>query len=392
MVKEQKVSFKKKIERKKTAKIKKNYFFLILLFLFLIQQKEVVGQAADGGIHEMMEELDYTKIQKVLDEEVGENFQFGDYITDVISGKQSLSIKAIFSAITSSVTTQMQENISIFRKLLAVALLSALFTNFSYTFRNTQVAETGFFVTYLLMFGILAAAYMTGAQVAGNVIRKLLEFMKVLVPVYSMSVAFSTGVSTSAVLYQMVLVLITLVDVVLLKIVLPMIHLFMMAMLANHISEDEMLSKFANLLATIVQWILKSLLAVVIGIGAIQSMLAPALDHVKNTSIMKWLSAIPGVGGILGGVTETVLGAGTLLRNAIGVAGVIAILILCFIPVIKLLVNTFLYKFGGAVIQPIADKRVLACIESCSNASGLLLKTVFTGIVLFLISIVITAI
>ena len=49
-----------------------------------------------------------------------------------------------------------------------------------------------------------------------------------------------------------------------------------------------------------------------------------------------------------------------------------------------------LYKAGGAVIQPIADRRVIACLESFAKASQFLLKTVFTGMALFLLSIVIS--
>lgn len=378
-------------------------WFFILFFLFLSGQTLYCCQASDGTnvscqllladtdntLGSMMEEFDYQEIQEVLNEGSGVSFNFGDYITDVISGKEALSFSSIWNAVKKTIASQLSGITGTFRKILIVAVLSALFTNFSYTFRNSQAAETGFFVTYLLLYGILAAAYMTVAQIAGQALTSLLEFMKVMVPVYSVSVAFSTGAGTSAVIYQAVLVLITVVDVVLLKVVLPMIHLYMMAMLANHLTQEDTLSKFADLLATLAGWILKTLLALVIGIGAIQGMLAPALDHVKNTTVMKWISAIPGIGGLLGGVTETVLGAGTLLRNAIGAAGVIAICAICFLPVIKLGAGVLLYKAGGAVIQPIADRRVLACLESCAGASQLLLKTVFTGVLLFLISIVV---
>ena len=47
--------------------------------------------------------------------------------------------------------------------------------------------------------------------------------LKVMIPVYSVSVAFSTGAGTSAVIYQTVLVLITIVDAILLRVVLPII-------------------------------------------------------------------------------------------------------------------------------------------------------------------------
>ena len=365
-------------------------FILVFIFIYFEPFLPCFSASFEGSTGSMMEELDYRKIQEVLDQSGGQSFDFGDYITDVLSGKQPISFSSIWQAVKKSTASQVQDTTDIFRKILAVAILSALFTNFSYTFRNSQASETGFFVTYLLLYGILTTAYMTVAKIAETTMEQLLEFMKVMIPVYSVSVAFSTGAGTSAVIYQTVLVLITIVDAILLRVVLPIIHLYMMAMMANHLTNDNTLSKFADLLSTIISWILKTLLTVVMGIGAIQSMLAPALDHVKNTAMMKWISVIPGIGGLLGGVTETVLSTGTLLRNAIGAAGVIAICILCFLPVLKIGAGVLLYKAGGAVIQPIADRRVIACLESFAKASHFLLKTVFTGMALFLLSIVIS--
>ena len=51
-------------------------------------------------------------------------------------------------------------------------------------------------------------------------------------------------------------------------------------------------------------------------------------------------SAIPVVGKILGDAVDTVLGCGIILKNAIGVVGVIIVLGICVMPIIKLSVLT----------------------------------------------------
>jgi stage III sporulation protein AE len=148
----------------------------------------------------------------------------------------------------------------------------------------------------------------------------------------------------------------------------------------------------AELLATVIKWLLKTLLAVVIGIGTVQSLVAPAIDQVKRSTVMKATDMIPGVGGILSGVAETVLGAGVLLKNCIGVAGMIAIVIITAVPMIKLVIYVFIFKLLAAAIQPISDKRIVNCVSACSQATALLLQTVFVATVLFEIAITIVAI
>ena len=63
-------------------------------------------------------------------------------------------------------------------------------------------------------------------------------------------------------------------------------------------------------------------------------------------------------------------------------------------PVIKMLIFAVFYRLAGAVVQPFADKNVCGCIESVGEGAGLLLQTLVTAVLLFLITIaiVITAV
>jgi len=130
----------------------------------------------------------------------------------------------------------------------------------------------------------------------------------------------------------------------------------------------------------------------VVGFSAIKGLIVPVADQVKRSALYKASEAIPGVGDALGGVTTTILGAGILLKNAIGVTGLIVIITICAVPFIKLLMITAVYKVGGAALQPISDKRFIECISASSKSAALLLQAVFVGAVLFLLAITIVAV
>ena len=68
-------------------------------------------------------------------------------------------------------------------------------------------------------------------------------------------------------------------------------------------------------------------------------------------------SAIPVVGKILGDAIDTVLGCGIILKNAVGVLGVIIVVGICVMPILKLAVLTVTYKLLAVAVQPIADKK-----------------------------------
>lgn len=365
-------------------------FLIICFFLLIFLDKPVTVLASES----QSEELDYDDIQNALNQGLSkeDTFQFQEYVTDLTTGEETLSFQGVMKKLFSILTSEIKSNMGNLIKLLTIAVIAAVFTNFSHTFQNSQVAEIGFYVTYLLMFVILASTFIQATSISSDTITKLLDFMKALVPTYCMTVAFCTGASTSVLYYEGILVLITVVNVVLIKVIIPLANIFMMATLADNITAEDTLSKLTELLSTVIKWVLKTLLAVVIGIGTVQSLIAPALDQVKRSSIIRATDMIPGVGGILSGVTETVLGAGVLLKNCVGVAGMVAVFAICAVPLIKLLIFVLIYKVLAAAIQPISDKRVVNCVSACAQATGLLLQTVFVGVVLFEIVITIVAV
>ncbi|WOO36185.1 stage III sporulation protein AE [Anaerocolumna sp. AGMB13020] len=366
-----------------------------IAFIMMLLQFPAVVTAAEkdetSGLNQ--KDIDYTQIQSVIDQALSEdnNFDFMEYVTDLISGKRTFSITGILDDLKEVVSGEVKSNLSTFTGLISIAVLAAVFTNFSYAFQNMQVAETGFYVAYLLLFSVLTGSFITASTMAAQTISSLLDFMKAMVPAYFMAVAFSTGAGTSMVYYQTTLVLITFVNVLLVKIIIPLINIYLVVTMANNLSKEDMLSKFTELLETIINWGLKTLLGVVIGFNTVQGLITPVSDKMKKSMVLKAAESIPGVGDIFSGAAESVIGAGILLKNAIGVAGVVVIVSLCAVPVIKLAVMTLIYKVSSAAVQPISDKRMLKCISASADACLLLLQTVLVGAILFVITITIVA-
>ncbi|WFR59632.1 stage III sporulation protein AE [Anaerocolumna sp. AGMB13025] len=376
---------------------KRRKLLRILLFLFLIlflpftKEKVYAGEYTTGTDSDS--DFDYNEIQKVIDNVLksDDHINFEDYVKGLISGERKFSIQQIGTDIKNAVMNEIRDNIGTLTSLISIAVIAAVFTNFSYAFQNTQVAETGFYVAYLLLFSVLTASFISAATLAANTISAVLSFMKALVPAYFLSVAFVSSAGTSMVYYQVTLFLITFVDVLLIKLVIPMINIYLIVSMANNLSKEDLLSKLADLLSIVIKWLLKTMLGLVVGVNAIQGLILPVADNIKKSALFKLAGVIPGVGDVLGSVTESVFGAGVLLKNAIGVAGVIVIIVICALPIIKLAITTLIYRVSSAAVQPISDKRMLNCVTASADAAALLLETVLVGAVLFLLTITIIA-
>ena len=60
-------------------------------------------------------------------------------------------------------------------------------------------------------------------------------------------------------------------------------------------------------------------------------------------------------------------------------------LIVCAVPVLKLVLMAVLFKVTAAVIEPVADKRVVKAVNALGTAVGMLLMTVLASVGLFLL-------
>ena len=200
---------------------------------------------------------------------------------------------------------------------------------------------------------------------------------------------FSQGAATTTAYYEFTLMMVMVVDLLLLRIILPAVNVFFLLQLVNQISEDDMFTKMSELIKDLVKLAMKTIFGLMMGINVIQGLILPVASQVEKSAIVKVTTAIPGIGNTIGSVANAVLCAGKLVKNAVGVTGVIAVFLICAIPLLKLLFYRFSYQLIAAVVQPVSDKRVIRCFGAMTEAVRLLVQAVAMGAMLFILSIVV---
>ena len=107
-------------------------------------------------------------------------------------------------------------------------------------------------------------------------------------------------------------------------------------------------------------------------------------------SVSRGIEAIPGVGGCRKLYHELVLGSAMLIKNGIGAAALVVLILLCMVPLIKLAVIMLVYYVLAAILQPVSDERITECLLGMGNGVKLLFQAAFTVLALFLLTIALT--
>ena len=78
-------------------------------------------------------------------------------------------------------------------------------------------------------------------------------------------------------------------------------------------------------------------------------------------------SYIPIIGGYLSDGLDFIVLSSVLIKNAIGVAGLIIIAITIISPIIELLILKFSLQFLSAILETLGDDRISNLITKCSK-------------------------
>ncbi|MDE5873057.1 MAG: stage III sporulation protein AE, partial [Lachnospiraceae bacterium] len=275
-------------------------------------------------------------------------------------------------------------------QLIIIVLLGSVFVKLSGSFNGNFVSEQGFYVTYLMITSILLSSFLISLDMVGDAIDSIISFVKIVIPVYALSMNFVGNPVSSAGMYELIMVGIWLVQIVISGIVLPMIKFYVIVSLVNNLNKEDSLSKLCILVRNIVIWMLKTIVVFIVGLSIIKSLLEPQLDALGKNTINKIVSAIPG-GGMGALITGTFLKAGVVIKNSIGIAGIIILGIIALAPVLKTFIIMMLIRVTAAMLQPIGEKRYVNGIETLASGMSLLLKAIGSSVALFMLVVAIMA-
>lgn len=385
------------MQRKGKKRWKKRGFGILLagllaalLFWCPVHAEEEADQ--EKIAEEILQEVDMRKINTALREIFPqEKVTFQKVLEALLDGKETIDPEVFWDFAVDHLFHVVKANKTTLVFLLMIIIVAAVFTNFAEVFQSRQIAQTGFYLVYMLLITACLHSFRMTVQEVTASIENLVVFMNVLAPAYFICMALAVGSVSSIAFYHLVLVLIFLVELVILHFLMPLVHVCLMMQVINFMSEEDYLSKFAELLQTLVEWSLKTLLAVITGAGIVQGILSPSVDAVKRSAFTRGVEMIPGLGDVAGGATEVALGTAVLIKNGIGMAGAVLVVAISLLPILNMGMLTLMYKGLAALVQPVSDKRIVEAVSSVGNGYHMLLKVVCTTSMLFLIAIAVAA-
>lgn len=352
-------------------------------------QLEEIQQKTQNGI---LEKIDFTELDESISQLLpDEKIQFKEVVLTILKGDWKEVGEIFLQFLQDQMFYEFRTNKQNLIHILLIAIVAAIFSNFSNVVQSKQISEVGFYILYILLITLCLNTFRIAMAGVEQDLKNILDFMSVFCPAYFLVMAIAVGSSSAVWFYNLVLLLIYLSEMLLLRFLIPVIHIYIVVQVMNHMFPEDFLGKMAELLKKFIGWFLKTALGVVVGINLVQGLIGPSVDLVKRNTVTKTLESLPGLGNIFGGATDIVMGTAVLLKNGIGMAGAAILLLVCAVPLIQMVLLVLLYQLTAAVIQPVSDKRITECISSVGEGYELMMKVLLTTLLMFLLTIAIAA-
>ncbi len=354
----------------------------ILIILWLIFFL-TAGAAAVDVEETQADALGLDSVEKALPEEAED-------VLDGLSITDGLDADTAISKITDAAGAQLDGILK--RSLRSAALMigAVFFCSVAGT-----VSEGGLAQNYVPLAGILAVSAVAVSDagsfftMAEATVDSLSDFSKVLLPCLTASAAASGAITSAAAKYAatalFIDILITAADCV----IMPLIYAYIAATVANAAFGGDGLSGAAGFLKWAATSALTATMLLFVAYLSISGVISGSADalttRVAKTAIS---TALPVVGSIISDAAGTVVAGATVLRNAIGIFGMLAVAAACLTPFLTLGVNYLVYKAAAGISASIADGRISKLISGIGTAFGMVMGLTGACAVMLFFSII----
>ncbi|GAA0723781.1 stage III sporulation protein AE [Clostridium malenominatum] len=373
---------------------KKYSIIILLLTIFLLTTGySVQASTVDNRNSTEVEQL-YDYITNMKNEhELLKDMDIKSFVSSYMKkGDGEFSAGKLIQAISAFILRETLASLKLMSTLIIISIVCALITNLEKAFSNERLTNIAYFACYALLIIIMARSFYIGVQIARETVQRMSDFMLALIPVLLMLLVGIGGIAEATVMDPVVIAAVNIGARIFSNILIPLISATFVLQFVNNMTEEFKIEKLTKLLNQVALWGQGILMTIFIGVMTVRGISSKTLDQVvAKTAKYAVDNFVPIVGKCLSDAVSTVAGYSLLLKNALSSVGLIILILIVILPVIKIALTAFIYKITAALIEPIAEKRLVNSITSAGNSLILITSCLISVSVMFFIMVSIIA-
>ena len=305
------------------------------------------------------------------------NFNFDDIVNEICEGRFSFEGAGIINKIISLFLGELRSSFKLMGVLLCVVMISALVNNLQSSFEKEGASKAAHFACYIYIATIAVTAFQRASEYVYETLTDITILMHGVVPSMAVLCASGGSVAMGTMAHPVIFFICSGVNMIIKNVVTPLAILRAATALLCGINQNSGLNEFSELFGKVHKTVLALSMTLFSGILGLSRFAASSFDSLAARGIkFAVASTVPVVGGSLSEAMASVAGSVLLIKNAVGITGIIMLFAMFAIPMIKLAALSLVYKLSSAIASPIADKEIIATLKRISECIDMLFSSV----------------
>lgn len=363
--------------------MKRNIIIFLIAFSFILSlfcNSQIVYATEDTASQEeiLESQQDSLNISSFIEEaqkyteETFEDLDMGEIFSSAITG--DIDNKTIFKALANMAGKEVLDCITVLGSIIVIIVIHSILKSISEGLENKSISQITYYVQYILIVTLIMTNFADILSMVRTSIDSLVGFMNSLIPLLITLMLTTGNIASAGIIEPIILFIITFIGNFITTVLIPFVLISNVLGIVSKVSDRVQVDKLGKFFNSSVVWVLGIVLTVFVGVLSVEGSLSSTVDGITaKTAKAAVTNFIPVVGKILGDAVDTVIGCSNVLKNAVGIIGVIVIVCICVGPIIKLAVLMALYYLAGAVCQPIADGKIVKLLEQMGDTFKILL-------------------
>ena len=272
--------------------------------------------------------------------------------------------------------------------IIIIIIIHGILKSITDGLNNKSVAQITYYIQYILIVTLVMTSFAGIITMVKESIQNLVGFMNSLIPILITLIITTGNIASASMIQPIILFLITIIGNLIVNVIIPIVLVSTALGIISQISDKVQINKLSKFFKSSAVWVLGVVLTLFVGVTSLEGTLSSSIDGITAKTTKTAVSSfIPVVGKILGDAVDTVMGCSVILKNALGIVGVIIIIGICIIPIIKLVTLMTVYYLGAALCEPIADGKIIKLLTHMGDTFKLLLAILSSVSVMLIIGI-----
>ena len=353
-----------------------------------------IAEDLNGTIIEELNQIDFSQLNQVVEDFQGkktnifslENIKQKVY--SIISGENAISYENFFASIFSNLLEMIIKYLPMLSIIIGIGVISNLLNGVKSKFNEKSTSNLIHVVCFLAVTILVVGTISSLSTTTGESINSMVSQMNAVFPVL-LTLMVGIGANASAGVFQpIVAILSTYVADVFNYFILPMFMFSFVFGIISNLSDNIKLDKFNSFISSLFKWSVGLIFTLFFAVFTIQGISAGSFDSVSiRTAKYSIKSYIPIMGGYLSDGMDLILSSTVLIKNSIGLVGVLMIITTILSPLLEIIVCSLLLKLVSAILQPMGSTKISNFLSSTSKAITMLSTCIIAIGFMYLISI-----